>query len=336
MKCYIKYKAALKMKYYVESVDAEISGVGKTKMVGDDIFVEDIIIFKQKCSGTHTDLDQADEAKVMYEREQSGESSKDWNLWWHSHNTMDVFWSGVDEKNIKEQANNGGYLLSIVTNNKGEYKTRFDIFPKDMSPLRINTYYKVQDDIETIVVPDEKYEKELIRIENQIKELEDDKNNVLAIAESKTKKEVEELQERIDNFEYLLDKLNGVMEKLKEKIKEDEKIVTESVDNKMLDLMVKYDNIKSLPITESESLKNEIKQEVAEKVEVSSYEIGFKDQDKYYQDTISMYQDSFLPDTMLEYGDIEDKIEEIRNSLYYEGQNHTKRDDKFIQNYYKY
>ena len=45
---------------------------------------------------------------------------------WHSHVNMGVFWSGVDEANIKESVKLMGNLLSIVVNCRNEYKARFD------------------------------------------------------------------------------------------------------------------------------------------------------------------------------------------------------------------
>lgn len=327
MKCYLTHDVALKMKYYVESVDAEISGVGKTRMIDEDIIVEDIIIFKQKCTGSHTDLDVEDEAKIMYERDKRGESSKDWNLWWHSHNNMDVFWSGTDEDNIRKQAGNGNYLLSIVTNNDRKYKTRFDIFPKDVSPLKIKTHYKVEDDIETIVLP--KDSKKFFELQDKIKELENKIEKKEDKLLEKYTKEIEDIEERVDNFEYIVEQLNNVKEKLEKQMeKESEKIETKLKEDKEK-LEEKIDKIKEQEPIDNKKVKENIEKEVKDKVEVDDKSFELNDYKEYYQNTIDIYGDKFNKD------DISDKIENIKDSAYYDVDDTNEQDMYYDKFYYE-
>jgi hypothetical protein len=65
---------------------------------------------------------------------------------------MGVFWSTTDDKMVSGMANGNGYLVSIVTNHKGDFKTRFDIYPTDKSPFNYVTHMKAADDIETIIL----------------------------------------------------------------------------------------------------------------------------------------------------------------------------------------
>lgn len=46
---------------------------------------------------------------------------------WHSHVEMDTFFSGTDQKNIKDMLKLYPMLISIVVNVKGEYRARLDI-----------------------------------------------------------------------------------------------------------------------------------------------------------------------------------------------------------------
>lgn len=148
-KLVLSQKAFLKMKYFTDEADGEISGFGKTSIDEDgDILVEDIIILSQECNGGGTEIDDDAQAKFLFELAKKKESPKLWNLWWHSHVNMAVMWSPTDDGTIKEHGNVHSYLISIVTNKKGEYKARLDIFPKDESPFKAQTMAKYELEVE--------------------------------------------------------------------------------------------------------------------------------------------------------------------------------------------
>ena len=48
-------------------------------------------------------------------------------VWWHSHHTMEVFWSGTDLIAIDEM-NQGDWSISLVVNLKQEYKLRVNVW----------------------------------------------------------------------------------------------------------------------------------------------------------------------------------------------------------------
>lgn len=122
-------EAWAKMWAYTYSVKEEISGYGKVE-VQDGVFtVTDVAIFKQTVSGADTTIDAASVAAFMYELHKRGEDATKWQLWWHSHNVMNVFWSGTDEIAMSPENNIGrDWLLSVVVNFKRETKGRLDIF----------------------------------------------------------------------------------------------------------------------------------------------------------------------------------------------------------------
>ena len=160
----LSQKAFLKMRYYTRFADGEISGIGKTTVDKDgDILVEDIMIFKQVCSGASTELDEGDQAKFLFDLKKNGESPKNWNVWWHSHDNMAVMWSSTDDGTIEDHGSIHTYLISIVTNKKGEYKARLDIFPKDESPFKAQTTARYDLDVKILELPEQTEKKEKLQ-----------------------------------------------------------------------------------------------------------------------------------------------------------------------------
>ena len=96
----------------------ECSGLGVTRLVGNKIYVDDIIMVKQRNSGGTTDMEADAVAKAMYHfRNHEGVM----NFWWHSHADMGVFWSGTDSATIN-QIGQGGMCVAAVFNKKREVK----------------------------------------------------------------------------------------------------------------------------------------------------------------------------------------------------------------------
>lgn len=165
MKIIIKQKAYTKLRYFVNLTDQEISGMGKSHIdENKDIIVDDFIIFYQTCTGATTEIDSKSIAKFLYDLQKNNQKTEDWNIWWHSHSTMDVFWSSKDDKTIEDHAGGQSYLISLVTNKANEYKARLDIFPKDVSPFNKLVYstYELKVRIEK--------SKQVIKQEKKIKE----------------------------------------------------------------------------------------------------------------------------------------------------------------------
>lgn len=146
MKILLTNEVAIKLKYYTHFAPGEVSGMAKTSINGDgDIVVVDIELFEQECTGGTTDIDDASMAKFMHLMSQRGESLKSWNLWWHTHANMNVFWSGTDTGTINAHKDAYDFLVSVVTNKKGEFLGRIDTFPKDLSPAAIDIPAKHED-----------------------------------------------------------------------------------------------------------------------------------------------------------------------------------------------
>jgi Icc-related predicted phosphoesterase len=117
------------MHAYAVASSGEISGWGKTKLVrkGGNLYVvvTEIRIFQQQINSVHTQLRDEDLTKFYLSLIKSKERHQDWNLWWHSHDTMSVFFSPTDTDTI-EKISKRSKLYSICINKKAEFVGRYD------------------------------------------------------------------------------------------------------------------------------------------------------------------------------------------------------------------
>ena len=192
MKIQLTNKANLKLKSFVGLVDTEISGMAKSHIDEEkNVVVTDFMIFNQEVTGASTVIDDASQAKFLNELMKAGDDPSVWNIWWHSHANMGVFWSATDDKTI-EQHTSQSYLISLVTNKAGEMKARLDIYPKDNSPFKQQTYCKFDiEEIEIIETKEEfkrrvQYEKEIEKVETELEKKLELIEKKYAIKEDKT------------------------------------------------------------------------------------------------------------------------------------------------------
>lgn len=127
-KLLIPAEVEAKLNSYVMAVDTEIAGMGKTQITEEgDIMLIDIAIYDQTVTGGTADLSSLALAKFQTELIQNGESPKSWNLWWHSHASMQAFFSGTDTGTI-DSSTEYEYLTSLVVNRRRERKARLDVY----------------------------------------------------------------------------------------------------------------------------------------------------------------------------------------------------------------
>jgi hypothetical protein len=126
MKVYITPEAKQRLDLYVDAVSGEISGLGKATIVSGNLFIEDVYLLEQESGGADTELKPEAVSELINELLAEGEDPQHVKLWWHSHGSMGVFWSGTDDKTAEGFAN--GWMLSLVLNKKGEYKSRLDVY----------------------------------------------------------------------------------------------------------------------------------------------------------------------------------------------------------------
>ena len=110
----------------------EVSGLIPYKLVKHPVSDEkvyelfDPVILKQENTGTTTELDG--EAIRDYQIKAGMKYGTDIKFcWWHSHHTMDAFWSGTDQNEI-DAWENDSWSLALVVNLYQEYKLNVSVW----------------------------------------------------------------------------------------------------------------------------------------------------------------------------------------------------------------
>ena len=166
--------AHIKLKYFIDNVDGEISGLGSSYVdKNENIVITDLILFKQTCTSASTKLDNDAQAKFLFELTKKKEDPSKWNVWWHSHARMGVYWSTVDTGTIDEHIGTIPYLVSLVANKKGEVLGRLDVFPTDTSPFSKRLIH-TDDELTIIKVQPLESQTKIKEITDSITELEEE------------------------------------------------------------------------------------------------------------------------------------------------------------------
>ena len=105
--------------YAWDEHQAEIGGYMVVKYVNDQFVFSEPCILEQEITGGNTDITQDALAEYYMKQEIENVSEPYWLCWWHSHHTMNVFWSSTDHAAI-EQSKCNGYAFALVINLKGE------------------------------------------------------------------------------------------------------------------------------------------------------------------------------------------------------------------------
>ncbi len=123
--------ARQKWDHWVALAKGEVGALGLVEDTDDGPVVTDLFLVKQVCTQASTDLDPDDVARLMVEMEAEGRADQ-LRAWFHSHGTLNVFWSGTDDRTIAGFCSDLPFV-SIVTNKRGEVRARVDLF----QPVRI-------------------------------------------------------------------------------------------------------------------------------------------------------------------------------------------------------
>lgn len=143
-----------KMLAYAKASPGEISGWGKTKVVEDEYgdkvaTIVDIRLFKQTVMSVHTSLngEALTHWYIDMATNEPKEDLRDWNLWWHSHNTMPVFFSTTDDTAILKLKS--PCLYSVCINKDGLLTARLDTDRgKTTQEVPISIVYEVDRDLQ--------------------------------------------------------------------------------------------------------------------------------------------------------------------------------------------
>ncbi len=111
---------------YIQACPLEVGGLGTIAVRDGDLVIDDVFLLEQEVTAAETKLDPAAVARFVTRFSQEGRDPSRLKFWWHSHAAMDVFWSATDLETIRELSE-GGYLVSLVGNHRGETKTRLTV-----------------------------------------------------------------------------------------------------------------------------------------------------------------------------------------------------------------
>jgi len=118
------------------------------------------VILEQVISAGNTVLDK-DACSEYYVKTAMRMKNKPFQfVWWHSHHTMNVFWSGTDLTAIDEFSE-GTMSISLVVNLKEEYKLRVNLWKP----------YKMHKDVEMDIIRKDKTRKVPKSISDKVDEL---------------------------------------------------------------------------------------------------------------------------------------------------------------------
>lgn len=137
---YIPLETKQRLDLYIQCCDHEISGLGTVRRRGKDFVIDQIYLFEQNVTAASTNLDPKDLSKFLVEIIGLGQDPEEIKFWWHSHASMDVFWSSTDENTIALFKNQ--WMISLVGNKAGAYLVRVDIYSPwhhmfDLGAIRI-------------------------------------------------------------------------------------------------------------------------------------------------------------------------------------------------------
>lgn len=148
----ITRKARQKLIAYCQATDLEVSGYMVLEQEGSSIIVKDAYITHQVSTGTSTEIETTEIARLFERLRKEGIIGIPGVRLghFHTHPTFDVFWSGTDMELRKTLRKGTDFYVSIVLNQKGEVLAALDIngeFPMSISnlPVRIedeNEYTK--------------------------------------------------------------------------------------------------------------------------------------------------------------------------------------------------
>lgn len=129
---YVPQNVWQELQTYVQLCPLEINGFGTIQMLGDTRFrLDRVFILEQTVGPGHVNITDEVMHKNLYEMARAGIDTGTVRFQWHSHVNMEAYMSGVDLANIERY--NRGWMISMVTNKRGDRETRLDIF----DPFRI-------------------------------------------------------------------------------------------------------------------------------------------------------------------------------------------------------
>ena len=118
--------AEQRIRHWVDLARGEVSGLGTVVVHDDGLLIDEVYLLEQECTGSHTELDDEAIAALLVELDAQGVDTGTVRFWWHSHGTMQSFWSTTDEACIAGLSNDT-FTVSLVTNKRRQDLVRIDL-----------------------------------------------------------------------------------------------------------------------------------------------------------------------------------------------------------------
>ncbi|MCK5320150.1 hypothetical protein KAJ61_02045 [Candidatus Parcubacteria bacterium] len=137
-KIYIPLMILQKIQCYVDLCTHEVNGIGNVECRGNDFWVSDVIILKQKATERNVEIDPKALNKYVYDLVVQGKDPSTLKFQWHSHVDMPTFFSPEDIDTIAGYMND--FMISFVINKAGDYRCRLDLFKPFHLAIEVPVY----------------------------------------------------------------------------------------------------------------------------------------------------------------------------------------------------
>jgi hypothetical protein len=134
-KILLSWQAFKKIRYYTSLVEDEIFGMLIIINRGPHLVVKDVLLPDQVISGASCNPTPQGMARVLAE---AGDDVEHLRGWFHSHSTMQTFYSTTDRQTIHNMGEGSPFVISIVSNRQGELLSRVDFFTPFRFKLDMN------------------------------------------------------------------------------------------------------------------------------------------------------------------------------------------------------
>ena len=129
-KIFINIDAINKMKEYIRQSSLEIGWLGTARRFSNQIFIDDVFLFKQEVHSTTTEITTEglnDFAMELLSQEDGMEIWNNMKVWGHSHVNMSTSPSSQDDKQIEVFSQNADdFFIRIIANKKDDF--RIDLY----------------------------------------------------------------------------------------------------------------------------------------------------------------------------------------------------------------
>lgn len=137
----ITQKAFLKIKYFIEFCEYEINGLGTVERDDNTFTITDIFILDQLAQPAHVAIDPKALNRHVYDTVKSGGDVSNLKFQWHSHVNMPTFFSDEDVLTTGNYMND--FMISLVSNKRGQYSCRIDIYKPLFLSIEVPLYVKI-------------------------------------------------------------------------------------------------------------------------------------------------------------------------------------------------